>query len=118
MVGNYGPPTSFNWEWGSTDEPFKDHPGWEEDNVAQRVQLFVSECMKTAASTRGNDIMLTMGTDFTYANAFVWCDGAPHHAVDFVPAEADAVMLLLEPTRGFCRFVLRLTHAYGEKHTG
>ena len=72
-AGNYGPPTGFNWEWGSVDEPFVDHPGWEENNTASRVQQFVVQCMNVAAVTRGNDIMLTMGTDFTYANAFVWC---------------------------------------------
>lgn len=72
-AGNYGPPSGFNWEWGSQDEPFVDHPGWEENNVNKVVQNFVTQCMSLAAVTRGNDIMLTMGTDFTYANAFLWC---------------------------------------------
>ena len=71
-AGNYGPPSGFNWEWGSLDEPFKDHPGWEESNVARLVQQFVSACQALSAVTRGNDVMLTMGTDFTYANAFIW----------------------------------------------
>ena len=72
-AGNYGPPSGFNYEWGSQDEPFTDHPGWEESNVDKLVANFVTQCMSLAAVTRGNDIMLTMGTDFTYANAFLWC---------------------------------------------
>ena len=72
-AGNYGPPPGFNWEWGSQDEPIKDGYGFEENNVQARVEDFVAACMDSFNHTRGNDIMLTMGTDFTYANAFVWC---------------------------------------------
>ena len=72
-AGNYGPPPGFNWEWGSQDEPIKDGYGFEENNVQSRVEDFVAACMDSFNHTRGNDIMLTMGTDFTYANAFVWC---------------------------------------------
>jgi hypothetical protein len=71
-AGNYGPPPGFNWEWGSQDEPLKDAIGFEENNVQQRVDDFVAACRDAENHTRGNDVMLTMGTDFTYANAFVW----------------------------------------------
>lgn len=37
------------------------------------MQEFVEACQKLSNVTYGNDIMLTMGTDFTYSNAFVWC---------------------------------------------
>lgn len=34
-------------------------------NVEERIGKFVHECERIANVTRGNDIMLTMGTDFT-----------------------------------------------------
>ena len=34
-------------------------------NVPERLDTFVSECDKLFNVTRGNDIMLTMGSDFT-----------------------------------------------------
>ena len=34
-------------------------------NVPERLDAFVVECDKLFNVTRGNDIMLTMGTDFT-----------------------------------------------------
>ncbi len=34
-------------------------------NVPERLEAFVAECDKLSNVTRGNDIMLTMGTDFT-----------------------------------------------------
>ena len=37
-----------------------------------RVDDFVFQCQSIANVTRGEDIMLTMGTDFEYANAHVW----------------------------------------------
>ena len=54
------------------DEPFKDDPGLEEYNVDSRVEDFVAACLALSNVTYGDDIMLTMGTDFTFSNAFVW----------------------------------------------
>lgn len=34
-----------------------------------RVDAFVEQCQAIAASTRGPDIMLTMGSDFQFASA-------------------------------------------------
>ena len=34
-------------------------------NVEERVAAFVKECDHIFSFTRGNDIMITMGTDFT-----------------------------------------------------
>ena len=76
VVGNYGPPPGFQWEWGTPEgnaEPFKDDPNLEEYNVDSRIEEFVAACLQLSNVTVGNDIMLTMGTDFTYSNAFVWC---------------------------------------------
>jgi len=49
-----------------------DDPNLEECNVDSRIEEFVEACRKLSNVTYGNDIMLTMGTDFTYSNAFVW----------------------------------------------
>jgi len=72
-AGTYGPPTFFNWDWGSQDAPIQDDVCLDEYNVAARMDDFVKACRELANVTRGNDIMLTMGTDFQYSNAFVWC---------------------------------------------
>lgn len=49
-----------------------DDPELEEYNVDSRNKDFVQACLALSNITRGNDIMLTMGTDFTFANAFTW----------------------------------------------
>jgi len=63
--GNYGPPDGFNLDAYLSDEPFVDGV-----NVYQRVSEFVDQIIPHANATRGNNIMLTMGSDFQYENAF------------------------------------------------
>lgn len=41
-------------------------------NVKQRVDEFVQHVMRLLAMTRGSDIMLLFGSDFTYSNALSW----------------------------------------------
>ena len=43
----------------------QDDPRLVDYNVPERLEAFVSECDKLFNVTRGNDIMLTMGSDFT-----------------------------------------------------
>jgi hypothetical protein len=43
----------------------QDDPRLHDVNVRERVDKFVEECNKLFNVTRGDDIMLTMGTDFT-----------------------------------------------------
>ena len=50
----------------------QDNACLEETNVPAIVDRFIHECQRIANETRGNDIMLTMGTDFTYSNAWTW----------------------------------------------
>ncbi|BDA45668.1 Lysosomal alpha-mannosidase [Coccomyxa sp. Obi] len=76
-MGDYNPPDGFMLEWGFDD--WQNRPsivdcqdGCGEYNLDQRLDQFVLECQKRFNVTYGNDIMLTMGTDFTYANAFIW----------------------------------------------
>lgn len=72
-TGSYGPLSGFWWEYGFTpDPPMIDDPSIPQYNVPERVEKFVSGCLELANATRGDDIMLTMGSDFAYANAEVW----------------------------------------------
>lgn len=43
----------------------QDDPLLVDYNVEERVAAFVAECDHIFNGTRGNDIMITMGTDFT-----------------------------------------------------
>ncbi len=45
----------------------------DENNVAERVDAFVKQVYKLSNVTFGEDIIFTMGSDFTYSNANVWC---------------------------------------------
>jgi hypothetical protein len=49
-----------------------DNPTFEETNVNDVVDNFVSGCQKIFNATYGTDIMIPFGTDFTYQNAFMW----------------------------------------------
>jgi len=63
--GNYGPPGGFDLDGYSSDEPFVDGI-----NIDQRVSEFVDNIIWQANISRGRNIMLTMGSDFQYENAF------------------------------------------------
>ncbi|KAK9786492.1 hypothetical protein WJX73_000911 [Symbiochloris irregularis] len=82
--GNYNPPSGFNYDWGSwdRDNQIQDNVCLEEINVDERVEQFVQACKRLGNMTRGNDIMIPMGTDFTYSNAWPWfknMDKLIHH---------------------------------------
>ena len=63
--GNYGPPKGFDLDGYLSDEPFVKGV-----NLDERVSEFIDSIMWQANRTRGNNIMLTMGSDFQYENAF------------------------------------------------
>ncbi|GAB4821252.1 hypothetical protein N2152v2_008298 [Parachlorella kessleri] len=69
--GNYGPPPGFWWDWWGGDAPVMDDARLAEYNVQERVDSFVARCKEIANVTRGNDIIVTMGSDFWYSNAHV-----------------------------------------------
>ena len=62
--GNYQPPRGFDLDGYLSDEPPVDGI-----NIAERVFDFVKQCVEQAYNTIGNNIMLTMGSDFQYENA-------------------------------------------------
>jgi hypothetical protein len=68
----YGPPGGFNWDAFSSDAPIQDDPRLEDFNVPQRVEDFVAEVMNQFGANKGDDIMLTLGSDFQYSNAHTW----------------------------------------------
>ncbi|KAK9810259.1 hypothetical protein WJX72_007477 [[Myrmecia] bisecta] len=71
--GNYGPPPGFWFEWGQTnDAPVMDNTCLMDYNVKQRVDEFVLWAQNYANVTVGNDVMFTLGSDFTYATALMW----------------------------------------------
>lgn len=105
--GNYGPPTGFAYEWG--DPPLMDDPRLAEYNVQERVDAFVERCGEQAAVTRGNDIMLTIGSDFQFANAhmqFKNLDKLIHH----VNADGRINAFYSTPTQ-----YASAKHSYGER---
>ncbi len=56
----------------SNDEPIEENPELDTFNVKSRVDDFVAKCAWQAERTRGNNIMLTMGSDFQYEGADNW----------------------------------------------
>jgi lysosomal alpha-mannosidase len=70
--GNYGPPSGFNWDWGSWDTPLVDDPDSPEYNVPAVVDAFVAAAHLWSAQMVGSDVLFMMGSDFQYANAHAW----------------------------------------------
>ena len=70
--GNYGPPSGFCWDQFCSDEPMMDDKELEDYNVDSRVSEFVDKLWDQASKAKGDSIMLTMGSDFQYENAFEW----------------------------------------------
>jgi len=70
--GNYGPPGGFCFDQSCQDELIQDDPGLDDYNVQSRVDDFVKAARWQSSHTRGNNIMMTMGSDFQYENAAEW----------------------------------------------
>ncbi|KAL6770979.1 hypothetical protein ACKKBF_B33465 [Auxenochlorella protothecoides x Auxenochlorella symbiontica] len=68
--GQYGPPEGFGFEWGCP--PIADDPRLKEYNVQDRVDAFVWYAQGLANVTVGNDVIVTMGSDFNYGRANQW----------------------------------------------
>lgn len=65
--GNYGAPPGFCFDPLCADEPLYGS----QNNVMSRVKKFLVDVKSQADKTRGRNVMLTMGSDFQYSNAFV-----------------------------------------------
>jgi len=81
--GNYGPPPGMCFDVVCGDDSrWQDDPDLEDYNVPDMVEAFVSAVEEQAgwflgangSTPYGGDVMLTMGTDFTYGAAPYWYD--------------------------------------------
>jgi len=69
---NYRAPEGFCFDDHCSDPPIQDDPRLFDNNVKERVDLFVKETCEQAQQYKTNNIMLTMGEDFNYQNALKW----------------------------------------------
>ncbi|KAL6653701.1 hypothetical protein ACP70R_008625 [Stipagrostis hirtigluma subsp. patula] len=80
---NYSPPKGFGFEVSDEDMiPVQDDPSLFDYNVEERVKSFVSAAKAQANVTHTNDIMWTMGDDFSHQYAESWfrnMDKLIHH---------------------------------------
>ena len=63
---SYQPPSGFDMSEGSHDDPIVDYVGVDGYNVLDIVNKFVNAALAEAAVYRGNDVMMTFGSDFNY----------------------------------------------------
>lgn len=81
--GNYGPPKGFEWNVNENAEPIQDDPELDDYNVQSRIDEFVTVAQWQAEHTRGEHILMTMGSDFQYEAAGIYfsnLDKLIHHA--------------------------------------
>ena len=69
--GNYGAPESFCFDTLCGDEPIVSNEGSAEYNLDTKVKEFVHVLVTQAAQSQGNNIMLTMGSDFQVSSECV-----------------------------------------------
>lgn len=72
VMRGYGPLPGFNFDWGSKDQPMQDDDRLHDYNIESRVNEFVAKVQEQGQHYRANNIMLSMGSDFQYANANSW----------------------------------------------
>lgn len=68
----YGPPSGFDWDLQSDNERIQDDPALEDYNLDYWVDKFEKSAMQQAASTLGENVMWTMGSDFNHENSNSW----------------------------------------------
>jgi hypothetical protein len=69
---NYNPPNGFCFDLFCEDDPIRDDPYLEDNNVQSRVEDFVQASQNIANAIADNNIILTMGSDFQHENANEW----------------------------------------------
>lgn len=71
FYNSYCSPDFFCFDTNCNDEPIKDDPDLEEFNVNQKVHSFINFIKDISKFFQTNQIMILMGCDFTYENAFI-----------------------------------------------
>jgi lysosomal alpha-mannosidase len=72
LYHHYSPPTGFCFDILCDDPPIQDNSRLFDNNVKERVELFINETCEHALHYKSRHIMLTMGDDFNYQNAEMW----------------------------------------------
>ena len=76
-MDGYGPPSGFDWNIISADEPLNDDEYLGSPNIDSKIETLVQECMRRASVYNDplettQHVMLTMGSDFQYEYAHTW----------------------------------------------
>ncbi|XP_014487574.1 PREDICTED: lysosomal alpha-mannosidase isoform X1 [Dinoponera quadriceps] len=69
MFNTYSPPAGFCFDVLCADEPMIDDPDSPDYNIDTRIEAFLKYALGQARQYRTNNIILTMGGDFTYQYA-------------------------------------------------
>lgn len=69
LYNGYGPPSGFCFDAFCSDEPIRDDERLEGYNVKQVVDAFIATAKEQASHYSTSHIMMTMGSDFQYADA-------------------------------------------------
>ena len=73
--GNYGPPAGFCFDSSCVycrDDPIVDDKMLETYNMEVKAKAFIDAILEEQAISKGNNIMLKIGADFTWDNARTW----------------------------------------------
>ena len=69
----YNPPDGFCYDWVCEgDDPIMDDPRLNDYNVDDVIKRFKAAAEDQRKHFQGNNIMMTMGSDFQYRNAYMW----------------------------------------------
>jgi lysosomal alpha-mannosidase len=68
----YSPPDGFCFDTFCSDDPIMDDPNLDEYNVDEKVDQFIEYVQFQRQQYKTDNIILTMGDDFQYANAHMW----------------------------------------------
>ncbi|XP_073966372.1 lysosomal alpha-mannosidase-like isoform X1 [Choristoneura fumiferana] len=74
LYNTYSPPPGFCFDVLCDDEPIIDDIDSPMYNVEKRVTEFLEYVEKAGKFYRSNNLLVTMGGDFTYQDAFMWFD--------------------------------------------
>ena len=72
LPNGYSPPSGFNFELLTNDDPIVDDPSSPENNVNAKVDAFIQAAHSQATNYATNHIVMTMGEDFHYQAADTW----------------------------------------------
>ncbi|KAL0858609.1 hypothetical protein ABMA27_012444 [Loxostege sticticalis] len=72
LFNTYSPPKGFCFDVLCNDDPIIDDPNSPDYNVDRRVSDFIDYVKAQSNSYRTNNVIITMGGDFTYQQAGMW----------------------------------------------